>query len=637
MIALEHKETLLKEWRLAHAEPPSLPIWRWAEEHIIVPRRSGTPFPGPYSTAITPWVRGWFDAIQDPDAHTIAIEKGAQVSATLTAYISLAYWIKEDPDPVLVVMPAQDDAKSASKLRVQPMIEDSPYIAQELTDNPDDFALTEYTLRSTVVRWIGSNSPGKAASFPHRYIILDEPDKYREQIGREGSTISNIFQRAKMFWNRKRIMPCTPTTAGGFIHRFFLQGDQRKFFVPCPHCQAMQVLVFGQVKFRTKSKSGDLLDPIDAGKTAYYECESCKKRIEDTQKPDMISRGEWRSTAKPQLSGFVSFHLSGLYSPSEECTFSAITEKFLKAKRSGQTSELQEFINNDLGEIWEDVPEGPVKGKDYYAIRDRWKYPRGTCPSEDPFFLVMTVDVQGAFIVWCVWGFGPGDLWLVDNGIASTLPDLHEVAAGPYLDHQGGEHTVALQLLDSGHRTTEVYRYCTDRRDAWALKGDTGLTTRQSKPVRFQEIKYLPGQSKKLRRPLLLRHIHPSYFKEELLVAVTPPADDEALLDKPCRIWFHDELEKDFVTQMMGEVPIETDPDKFGSVKRYWREIHHNHYFDCTQYAFAARWMLRKDLVRLGREAQRLAKLEEEREKETDEKKTPQIAEPFVNPNALNW
>jgi len=595
MLTCQEKQ-LRKAWTEAYSLPPDIPMWQWAEKYLTIPRRSGTPFAGKYKTSITPWVKEWFDSFQNPEYHTVVIEKGAQVGATQTCYCAICYWVCEDPDPILVVMPAADDAKESSRVRIQPIIEDSPRVANERTGDLDDMQLLNYRLKNTVVRLVGSNSPGKLASFAHRFLILDETDKYKENLGKEGSVVGLATQRTKQFWNRKRIALSTPTTEAGYIHRLYLRGDQRKFFVPCPHCGHFQVLVFTQVKFDSS------LPPDEAGDTAYYECEKCKKEIQDRHKSAMVKKGEWRSTATASRKGYVSYHLSGLYSNSDECSFGSMTSTFLTVKDN--PADLQDFINSDLGEIWEERPIESFSMMQVYKIRDRNIYERGTIPTDDPCYLGLIVDVQAHYLVWAIWAFRPHDLWLIDHGTASTFADLDDIKNGPYKDEKGNHYSCHIEVLDSGYRTTDVYKYCMNRPNAIPFKGDTGATTKQTQPVRFQRIDRMPdGRMIKMGRGLVLRHVHPSYFKDELYTILSGSFDEDGEIVKsealPLRIHFHNEVDRDYASQLTGEVPMESKPDKFGNQTRYWKRVRANHQFDCAQYAMALRWMMRNDLSRL--------------------------------------
>jgi len=598
----ELQQNLNDAWTEVWEPPANIPMWQWCEENIYLSRRVGTSHPGPYRTNVTPWVKFWFDCVQDPECNTLAVKKGAQIAFTQTMYCCLMYWMVEDPDPTLVILPNTDLMKSASRLRIQPLIEDNPKISATLTDKADDLQQQEYKTKNTFVRLIGANSPANLASFPHRFLIMDEVDKFKANLGKEGSVIGLASQRTKDFRNRFRAIGSTPTTKAGYIERAYQAGTQHKYFVPCPECGHMFVMEFAGIQFDSQ------LPPIEAGETAYYKCPKKKCRIENHHKAGMVENGEWRQTATPKRKGHVSCHLPGIYSNSDLCDFSALVEKFMTVKDN--KADLQDFINSDLGELWEEAPKVATAKARIWDIRDRNQYPRGTVPTIKKCFLVMVADVQKAHIPWTIWAMRPHDAWMVDHGFASVLEDLDDICPGPFKNADGESLAVQKLMIDTGYRTTEIYDFCLRRYGfTIPIKGEKGRITTSSSPVRPQKIGHWPdGRSMPAGLALVLQHIHPRYFKDELADLLAPPelmedqTEQEAMADMPVRIHFHDEIDADFVDQVTGEVLMEDKPDKHGVVNTYWKKIRVNDFKDCCEYALALRYMMRIDLLRLENE-----------------------------------
>ena len=596
----QEEERVLSIFRRSILPPKKVKMWEWAEQNLFIPRRSGTPHPGPYRTSVTPWVRGWFDMLQDPDIHTVVLETGAQVSKTTTAMAFLCYCMAMDPDPILYAMPSGDMAATLSVNRLLPMIEESPSVRACLSGNRYDTTAMEYKTRDTVVRFIGLLSPGNTASFPHRYVIIDEPDKIiRENIGREGDVLQLLMARSRQFWNRKRLIVCTPTTEQGYVHRYFLLGDQRRYFVPCPLCGHHQVLVWPRVMFDSK------LSPADAGASAWYKCEKCDGRIEDRHRAWMTANGEWRATASPKRPGYASAHLSSLYSNSDECSMSALVEKFLSVKDNA--SELREFVNQDLAEIWTEKPRSAVERGHIWSIRDRKKYRRGTIPlSGGGFILAIVADVQDAILVWTVWALSMRDVALVDHGTCTSFDDLRDISQRTFPDQDGNGHVVFIQGVDTGgHRTEEVYNYCLNSSLLTIpIKGDTGASTTQTAPVRSSKLTAYPnGKPMPRGRCLVLRHLHPLYFRDILTKAMSHielqegDTMDVAVERLPVRLWLHEEVDLDFVDQLTAEPCVEDPPDKYGMTRRYYKKLRRNDYFDCAHYAIAIKYMLHATLL----------------------------------------
>ena len=605
--------------------PKRMSMLEWCEANVVIPRRAGTAHPGlfrakPYS----PWMEGWMNLMEDPAISNLNIMKGAQVSATQSAYNATMYWLANDPDPMMILMPTHDIAIASSKLRIIPMMEETKAVRDTFTNNKYDIKLDEYTTKNTYVKLFGANSAAKLATFSYRRGILDEPDKYPKEVGNEGSAVGLAEQRATTFDNSFLMAMSTPTTKAGYIYRMFKRGDQRYYFVPCPHCGHFQVLKWKQVRFNSK------LDPVSASKTAYYECENkkCHAKLDDADKWEMCQRGEWQPTEKTKMEGTASCHLSGIYSMSRKRSFGFLVQKFLE--RKDNKADLQDFINSDLGELWEDTPKKSISREKIYQIRDRNKYARGTIPTTEKFFLLTVVDVQQSHIVYGIWALGHSDAWLIDHGYTSVLEDIPEKSAGPFFDATGNEHVCTRELYDTGYRTTEVYKWLLKSpRTRLAIKGEKGRITSSTAPVRPQKLGSMPsGKPLPYGAALILHHIHPSYFKDELAEALNPQevigSDGESqavpMDELDFRIHFHEDIDGDFVDQIIGEVLVSDDPDKFGVEKQYWKKIGKNDFFDVSQYMMAARYMAKNELQALKRSD---VVADEDESKEDDRQQPP--------------
>lgn len=81
---------------------------------------------------------------------------------------------------------------------------------------------------------------------------------------------------------RKILAVSTPTLEGlSRIEALYKASDQRRYFVPCPHCCHYQVLVWSGV-----------VGEKDKPETARYRCEPCEALIDNWQKTEMLARGE---------------------------------------------------------------------------------------------------------------------------------------------------------------------------------------------------------------------------------------------------------------------------------------------------------------------------------------------------------
>ena len=108
----------------------------------------------------------------------------------------------------------------------------------------------------------GANSAVGLRSMPIRYLFLDEVDGYPHDVDGEGDPIQLAEKRTTTFSRRKIFMVSTPTVKDtSRIEREYLASDQRRYFVPCPHCGHMQWLKWSNIRWEHD-------DPA----TAVYVC-----------------------------------------------------------------------------------------------------------------------------------------------------------------------------------------------------------------------------------------------------------------------------------------------------------------------------------------------------------------------------
>ena len=408
------------------------------------------------------------DAVSDPLVLEIWVVKSAQIGWTEILNNVIGYFIDQDASPILLVQPTLDLAEAWSKDRFAPMLRDTECLRSKVADAKSrDSGNTLLHKRFTGghLTVAGANSPSGLASRPIRVYLCDEVDRFPASAGTEGDPYSLGRKRTTTFWNRKILAGSTPTIKGSSrIEAGFDLSDQRFYFVPCPHCQEFQRLVWSQVQW-----------PDGAPSKATYFCQHCGASIDDANKYEMLREGEWRAT-RPSL-GVAGFHISEIYSP--WVTWGEMADAFLKAKRFPET--LQTWINTALGETWEDKgetlePKGLAERVESY-----------TAASLPPGVLLLTagVDVQDDRIEATIWGWGRDEeAWRVehvvlrgDPGAKALWSEVDGLLRRRWLTDDGRSLLIEAAAVDSGgHFTEHVYRYCADRKRyrIFAIKGQGG-------------------------------------------------------------------------------------------------------------------------------------------------------------------
>ncbi|MDO8675547.1 MAG: phage terminase large subunit family protein [Candidatus Omnitrophota bacterium] len=565
-----------EEWVL----PEKITVSVWADRYRRLDVKTSAE-PGQWSTSRTPYLKGIMDAFTDPYVDEITVMAASQVGKTEAMYNMLGFVLDQDPGPTLMVMPRADDAKSVSYNRIKPMIETSPALSRYLPKNTDDITKLEYHFDRMILYFAGSNSPADLASRPIRYLFLDEVDKYPKFSGREADPIKLASERQKTFWNKKTVKVSTPTTRDGYIFREYEKSDQRRFYVPCPHCAKKQALVFGQIKWPKEEASAER---IKNDRLAWYECVHCHGRIEDIHKQRMMLNGEWIAESD-QKSRNRGFWISSLYSP--WLTWSDIAGEFLKSKDYIEL--LMNFVNSWLAEVWE---EKASKTKPDELSELVLSYPKEVLP-EGVIVLTGGVDVQKDHFYLSIRGWGYGqESWLILATRVEDWGDVEQImfkSEYPFQLNPEDSLPVRLTCIDSGHRTSEVYEICRQWRDkARPIKGQQHLS---GVPFRPSNIDKFPATGHMIPGGLALWHIDTSYFKDKVTRFV-----QNTKMDGLGGWHLYQNIHQEYLKQFCAEHKIIIRDRKHGKTIEEWRPVTAHaatHFLDTEVYSTAAAEMLR--------------------------------------------
>jgi len=443
-------------------------VSQWADQYRRLSSEASAE-PGVWRTSRAPYQRGIMDAVTDETVKEVWIQKSAQVGWTEILNNVIGYHVHQDPAPMLLVQPTLEMAESWSKDRFAPMVRDTPALAERIADpkaRDSGNTLLHKKFTGGHLTVAGANSPSGLASRPIRIVLFDEVDRYPSSAGTEGDPISLGRKRTATFWSRKVLAGSTPTIKGSSrIEAGFESGDQRFYYVPCPHCGEFQRLVWAQVKW-----------PEGQPELAEYVCVACGAMLTEADKAEMLQAGEWRGS-KP-FSGIASFHISELYSPWS--TWAEMAVAFIQAKRFPET--LQTWINTALGETYEERGE---QVETVGLAQRREPYTAQSIPQQ-VLMLTAGVDVQDDRLEITIVGFGKEEeTWIVEHGVLRGDPgsdslwhDLDGYMARKRETEDGRPLLIEAQAIDSGgHFTQQVYAYCAKRkaRRVWAIKGAGGF------------------------------------------------------------------------------------------------------------------------------------------------------------------
>jgi phage terminase large subunit GpA-like protein len=593
-LGFDGAEDILRAWRRGMRPDPDLTVSEWADQHRWLSSRASAE-PGRYRTARTPYLREIMDALSPRHpAQRVSFMKAAQVGATEAGNNWIGFVIHHAPGPVLAVLPTVEMAKRSSRGRIDPLIADSPALRERVNparsrDAGNSMLSKEFP--GGILVLTGANSATGLRSMPARYIFLDEVDAYPASADEEGDPVTLAEARTTTFSHRRKVfMVSTPTIRGiSRIEREFESSDQRRFFVPCPHCGHMQWLQFERLRW-AKGQPG----------TAAYHCEGCEKPIAEHHKTAMLECGEWRATAISADPHAIGFHLSALYSPLGWKSWGQIARDWLAAQGSDEM--LRTARNTLLGETWVESGDAP----EWQRLADRREV-FATVPHLG-LFLTAGADVQKDRIEVDVWAWGRGlESWLVEHIVIPGGPEypaawekLTALLGRTWTHESGAVMQLSKLAIDTGYEAPAVY--------AWSR----AVGTAQVAPIKgvesFNRATPVSGPTfvdatiggKRLRRGARLWTIAVSTFKAETyrFLRLERPSDEERALgvcDAPGTVHLPNWADSEWLKQLVAEQMV-TVRNKRGFGHQEWQKMRErNEALDCRVYARAAAWILGAD------------------------------------------
>lgn len=302
-------------------------------------------------------------------------------------------------------------------------------------------------------------------------VYYDELAAFDDDVEKEGSPTFLGDKRTEGSVFPKSVRGSTPKVLGTCqISKAAAESDYLfKFSVPCPHCDAEQVLEWGGKDCKHGFKWLN-----DDPKTVRYACIECGSLSEQREMIPMFKRGIYRDGSvwtKDGLSYFdgqqkieapeaVSFHIWTAYSPFT--TWVRIVQDFIKAK--SDPSKLKTFINTTLGECWDDTEGEKLEPSALYMRREFYQH---QVPVEN-CILTAAVDVQDDRVEVKVKAWGAGEeSWNIsykrlygDMSRSEIWQLLARELRTTYTTPSGLPVDIRLALIDSGgHYTDEVYQF----------------------------------------------------------------------------------------------------------------------------------------------------------------------------------
>lgn len=559
-----NKDWSCPEWiteALQTLRPPGrMTVSEWADARRVLDAKTSS-MPGRWSTDQTPYLREIMDAFNDPEIEEISLMKSTQIGGTEAMLNMLGYVIDQDPSASMIVYPTKELGEFSSKNRIQTMVDLCPEL-REKYDAGSKLLELQFSEMYLVIS--GANSPATLASYPIRYLFMDEVDKYPENAGKEADPRALARERTNSYRdNRKIISVSTPTYEDGNIYKDWLAADeQNEYWVTCPECGAQWSWEFKQLKFDNSS-------PEMAQQTAMYCCKECGAMLSDAQHNRMNQQGFWK---KVKSSGRqrVAFRMNVFASPF--IRLGDIARQFEVSRKD--KAQLMNFINSWLAEPWKEVEE--TTNAEYLLEQRQGQYKKQVVP---PGTVLITggVDVQKNCFYWTIRGWRANmTSFNIDHGKAFSWREIEYIMNRSLVDPAGKGHIVNLCCVDSGDQTDDVYDFCVVNSE-WAvpIKGASGRLSGRFRRTTIDRV-----DSKARGHTLII--VDTIYYKDMLASRMRRSEEDGG--------WFtHIDCDPDYCEMVTAEQKVVRKRN--GRMESVWEPKavgRDNHYLDAEVYAALA-------------------------------------------------
>lgn len=448
------------------AIPHEMSTPEWAETYRVVDRGARK---GRWSNETVPFATEIMACADDPFVREIVYQKPSQVAGTEITNNIIGKRIHLAPTEIIYCAEKEDKAKAWTQESFDSMVRVTPELRQSIYQTSQDNNQNVKRFPGGGLYIVWATSPAELSSRPVQIIIFDEKAAYKPT--NEGDAVKLGEARTKTYDGEELIVKistprrcdCAVSETCGDISHDFARGDQREYYVPCPHCAEFQTLKFGG-----KDVAYGLKWDADAPESPWYLCEHCAAIIEEFDREDMLAKGYWRASAP--FNGVASFKINQLYSPF--VSWGRMVVDFLES--SSSKAKLEVYTNTVLGEVWK-----PVEQIEYEDLTWNLEQYPAAVPSG---VLVLTagVDVQKDRLECEVVGWGKDhESWSIDYkvfhgspGIEITQEDEEDIEPlssvwddlATFLMSSfpgvNGHFRIQCAGIDSGYLATVVYKFC---------------------------------------------------------------------------------------------------------------------------------------------------------------------------------
>ena len=547
-------------------------VSEWADKYRVLSSQSSSE-PGKWRTSRTPYLKEIMDCLSpDIPIRRITIMKGHQVGYTEGILMNfIGYTMSHQPSPTMMVAPTLKQMNKICFQKIEPMITDTPVVREKIATR------SKMSSRNTSIHkdftggfltLVGANIAADLSGTSVRNLLLDEVDRMTEDSEGEGSPIELAVGRTAAYSRKKIIMGSTPVDEEfSVVSRWFNDGDQRYYYVPCPHCGHFQTLEISKLS-------------LDKDGVAQYECEKCGTPIKEKHKTLMLARGQWRATSEPVQKSYRSYHLNALYSPVGFLSWNDV----MIAKKRADNDEYyaKSFTNLYLGlptrQAIGDVPVPRVLKSRADELEDKNDL-------IDSSLICAGADIQKDRIEVLTVAFHLKNMTILHHDVFhgdTNSDDEPWECLRSILDIRN----IHLLGVDSGYLPHRVHAWTKEKRDKRirVVKGAATSTDGVISMSKFMEVSL---HDKKIKTGNRYHTVDTGYLKTEIYSRLL--IEDE---DHPEFIRFPKDLPEEFYEQLCSERKVLANPDnpmdRTSPTKYKWKAIRHrNEILDMIVYSLS--------------------------------------------------
>jgi len=332
-------------------------VSEWADRHRMLTSEQSS-IPGRWRTALHPMLREIMDFwTRGGREHEMVVMKSSQSGLTEAVNNAIGYAMDRNPGPMMVLLPTEQKRDEWKAQKLDPVLRSTPRVADILGKRKSRDAANRkdrVDFPGGFLMLTGGNSPSSYDQVSIRDLVMDDLDRFPEIIGRGHDPVDRGRGRTKAFPHKYKLaLISTPTVEGiSLIHREWLNSDQRRYHVRCPHCHELQVLRWQHLQYDRHRNQP---------KSAWYACPECGAVIQEHHKQKMLEGGTWIATNPG--SRRRGYHINALYIPAGlGPSWLDLATKWNEihhdpvsgARRTPEPGQLMAFLNEELGEVWQD-------------------------------------------------------------------------------------------------------------------------------------------------------------------------------------------------------------------------------------------------------------------------------------------